>query len=68
MFVVEGYNQKDYISGIFNWETLFVSDNAKEVDSYVMNIPEGYVIRIEERDDLFFEDLANTHWEIYTGV
>jgi hypothetical protein len=68
MFVVEGYNQKDYITGIINWETLFVSNSAKEIDSYVINIPEGYVIRIEEKDALFFEDLANTHWEIYTGV
>jgi hypothetical protein len=68
MFIVEGYNKKDYISGIFNWETLFASNTAKEVDDYIRNIPEGYVIRVVEKDDLFFENLANCHWEVYTGV
>lgn len=68
MFVVEGYNKNDYISGIINWETLFASERANEVDNYITNIPEGYVVRVMEKDELFFEELANTHWEVYTGI
>lgn len=68
IYVVEGYNKNDYISGIINWETLFVSSNMEAIDNYILNIPENYILRIQELNEPISQDLDNKHWEIYTGV
>lgn len=68
MFVVEGYNKNDYISGIILWETLFASNDIGKIETYINNIPEDYIIRVSEKDELFSENLYNKHWEIYVGL
>lgn len=68
MFVLEGYNKKDYISGIVSWETLFVSNDVGKVEDYVKTVPEDYELRVSEKDEVFSEQLYNYHWDIYTGL
>lgn len=65
-YIVEGYNQSDYISSFNVWETLSILDCSEDAEEYVMKLPNGYVTRIVEKDP-FETDLDNKHWDIYVG-
>ena len=70
VFLVEGYNKSDYITGIVNWEPLKYFETLQQSFVYMDEIKQkNYECRVRLTDTPIKDIIQpDEHWEIFLAV